>query len=109
MLFRSGPSTTSGPDGYYLLENVNGGEQNVVCYKAGYNPVSAVIDVISGETITYDFTLTQPNMVVNPLNIEETLNPNEYYTTSLNVLNNGNGPLDWQATINLLIGSDPAV
>ena len=40
-------------------------------------------------------------MVVNPLLIQETLNPNEYYTTSLNVLNNGNGPLDWQATINL--------
>ena len=65
--------------------------------------------MISGETVTYDFTLTQPNMVVNPLIIEETLNPNEYFTTSLNVLNNGNGPLDWQATVNLLTHADLTV
>ena len=51
------------------------------------------------ETVTHDFTLTQPNMIVNPLYIEETLNPGEYFTTSLNVLNNGNGPLGWEAEI----------
>ena len=38
-------------------------------------------------------------MIVNPLYIEETLNPGEYFTTSLNVLNNGNGPLSWEAVI----------
>ena len=38
-------------------------------------------------------------MIVNPLYIEETLNPGEYFTTSLNVLNNGNGPLGWEAEI----------
>jgi hypothetical protein len=38
-------------------------------------------------------------MVVNPLFIEETLNPGEYFTTSLNVLNNGTGPLGWEAEV----------
>ncbi len=94
-----GPSTTSGPDGHYLLEDVYSGDQTVVCFKAGYNPISAVIEVISDETVTHDFILTQPNMVINPLYIEETLNPNEYFTTSMNVLNNGNGPLGWEAEI----------
>ncbi len=98
----NGPTTTSGPDGYYLLENVNGGSTTIACAKAGYNTAIDVVPVVAGETVYHEFHLTQPNMVVNPLNIEETLNPNEYYTTSLNVLNNGNGPLDWQATINLL-------
>ena len=38
-------------------------------------------------------------MVVQPLIVEETLNPNEYFTFSMSVLNNGNGPLDWAAEI----------
>ena len=54
---------------------------------------------VANDTVQHDFTLTQPNMIVNPLYIEETLNPNEYFTTSLNVLNNGNGPLGWVAEI----------
>ena len=87
------------PMDYYLLENVNSGDQIVNCFKPGYNLATVTLDVISDETVDYDFTLTQPNMMVNPLYIEETLNPNEYFTTSLNVLNNGNGPLHWEAEI----------
>ena len=68
--------------------------------KTGYNTVSAIVNVILGDTVTQNFTLTQPTMVINPLYIEETLNPDEYMTISMNVLNNGNGPLNWDAEIN---------
>ncbi len=96
----SGAYAYSGPDGYFLLEPVPGGDIDVTCVKDGYNTVTDVVTVVAGETTYHEFTLTQPNLVVNPLYIEETLNPNEYFTTSLNVLNNGNGPLNWNASIN---------
>jgi len=96
---QGGPSTTSDASGHYYLADVNSGSQTVICAKAGFNPNSVVLTVTSGGTITHDFILTQPNMIVNPLYIEETLNPGEYFTTSLNVLNNGNGPLGWEAEI----------
>ena len=96
----NGPTTTSGANGYYLLSPVNGGSTTIACYKTGYNGAIDVVAVVAGDTVTHDFTLTQPNMIVNPLLIEETLNPGEYFTTSLNVLNNGNGPLGWEAVIN---------
>ncbi len=94
-----GSSTTSGPDGHYLLLHVTSGNTPISAGKAGYNVITDIVTVETGLTVTHDFTLTQPNMVVNPLYIEETLNPNEYFTTSVNVLNNGNGPLEWEAEI----------
>jgi hypothetical protein len=95
----NGPTTTSGPNGYYLLEGVNAGSTTLVCFKPGYNPSVDVVGIIAADTVTHNFTLTQPNMVVNPLFVQETLNPNEYYTFSMNILNNGNGPLGWEAEI----------
>ena len=98
----SGATTLSGSNGYYFLTPVPEGDIEVSCGKAGYNVTTDIITIIAGDTAYHDFTLPQPNMVINPLNIERTLNPNEYYTTSLNILNNGSGPLGWSATINYI-------
>jgi hypothetical protein len=99
---QGGPLTTSNANGHYFLSGINPGNQTVGCSKPGYNTTTAAIVITSGDTATQNFTLTQPNMVINPLNVEETLNPGEFFTTTLNVLNNGNGNLSWQATINYL-------
>ena len=53
----------------------------VSCGKAGYNTQTDIVPVVIDQTTTHNFTLTQPNMVVNPLYVEETLNPGEYFTT----------------------------
>jgi hypothetical protein len=98
----NGPVTTSGSDGYYLLRGVTEGEQTVGCGKAGYNIVRTNVIVISNDTVFQNFTLTQPTMVINPLVIEQTINPGEYFTTSLNILNTGTGPLSWQAGIDYI-------
>jgi len=98
----NGPATTSGADGYYILEGVSFGEQIVGCGKTGYNTVWVNVTVISGDTVFQNFTLTQPAMVINPLLIEETINPGEYLTTPVSVLNNGTGLLNWQATVNYI-------
>jgi hypothetical protein len=97
-----GPVTVSGADGHYFISGVVAGEQTVGCGKTGYNFVSSVLGITPGDTTLHDFTLTQPNMLVYPLNIDETVNPGEFYSTSLNILNNGNGPLGWHASINYL-------
>lgn len=97
-----GPVTLSGPDGYYILEGVLSGEQTIGCGKVGYNKSFTTITIPSGDTTVYNFTLTQPNIVVSPLLIEEVLNPGEYFTTSISVLNNGSGPLAWNAAIDYI-------
>ncbi len=99
ILVENGPTTTSGPNGHYFMSGINGGPNTIGCTKAGYNPAIDIVTIIAADTVTHNFTLTQPNMVVNPLFVEETLNPNEYFTMSMNVLNNGNGPLHWEAEI----------
>lgn len=95
-----GPLTTSGADGSYFLEGVESGERTLGCGKPGYNPVIITVEIISGDTLVQNFTLPQPSMVINPLNIAETVNPGEYLSKSLNILNGGSGPLEWQAVIN---------
>ena len=94
-----GPTAISGANGYYILENAAAGDQLVYCGKSGFNLSSTQVNVPSNDTVSQDFTLTQPNMIINPLTIEQTLNPNEYFTMSLSVLNNGNGPLAWTAQV----------
>jgi hypothetical protein len=94
-----GWSTTTDPAGYYSFVDVPAGIQQVSCIKTGYNPITADVNILANTLNIHDFILTQPNMVVQPLIVEETLNPNEYFTFSMSVLNNGTGPLDWAATV----------
>lgn len=96
----NGPVTTSGPDGFYLLEGILAGEQNVGCGKTGYNTVWTIITVVSSDTVFHNFSLTQPAMFINPLVIDATINPGEFFTSPINILNNGTGILNWQANIN---------
>lgn len=92
--------TTSDAAGYYLLTGLPEGDNDVVCHKEGYNTVTEVVVVPSGGIITHDFTLTQPNLTISPLFFDETLNPNEYFTTFLGILNTGDGDGGWTAVIN---------
>ncbi len=97
-----GVQTQSGPGGHYLLQGIPAGQQEIFCGKTGYNLSSVTMNIHPGDTSLYNFTLTQPNMVVYPLSISQTLNPNELFNTAINILNNGNGPLFWEATVSYL-------
>ncbi|MCF8227590.1 MAG: carboxypeptidase regulatory-like domain-containing protein, partial [Bacteroidales bacterium] len=91
--------TTSGNDGYYYIPDVPVGTQEVLAWKDGYNVVSYMVDIFTQQTTYQDIVLTQPTMIINPLQLNETLNPNEFLTTALGILNNGDGPLHWNAEI----------
>ncbi|MDZ7743018.1 MAG: carboxypeptidase regulatory-like domain-containing protein [Bacteroidota bacterium] len=91
--------TISGSNGYYLLDQVLGGNWELMGWKQSYNAVTYPITIVGGTTIQQDIVLTQPGMIINPLQLDETLNPNEYLTTFLGILNTGDGPLHWEAEI----------
>lgn len=93
------PSTTTDPTGYYFLSQVAGEQQDVNAYKDGYNLTTDNFYINPGGTTAHDFVLTQPSLTINPLFFDETLNPNEYLTTYLGILNTGDGDGYWSAEI----------
>jgi hypothetical protein len=96
----NGSVTITNAEGYYFLSELSEGEKELGCGKSGYNTTWITVTVISADTVYQDFTLTQPSMAINPLVIEETLNPGEYQPVPISILNSGTGPLNWSATIN---------
>ncbi|MCF8397826.1 MAG: choice-of-anchor J domain-containing protein [Bacteroidales bacterium] len=91
--------TLSGVDGYYLLDPVQAGNWYLQSWKEGYNLVAYPVTVASNNTTYQEIILTQPAMIISPLQIDHTLPPNGYVEDIINILNNGDGPLDWQADI----------
>ncbi len=94
--------TTTSSTGYYILENIPVGQNIVVCLKEGYNTAVDSIIVIQDDTLNLDFSLTQPNITVAPTLFSVTLNPNEYLTQYMSLLNTGDGEGEWAAVINYL-------
>jgi hypothetical protein len=107
IIAENGPSTISGTDGHYLLEDVFAGNTNITCTKAGYNPVTDLIAIVANTTDTHNFTLTQPVMNISPDGIFEVLLPTANSTVPLAVKNTGNGMLAWQASTYYAINSIP--
>ena len=94
------PPTTSNATGYYSLLQVPAEWQDINCYKDGYNLITDNVYITPAGTTQHDLILTQPSITINPLFFDVTLNPNEYYTTFLGLLNTGSGPGGWEAVIN---------
>ena len=92
----------SGTDGTYELEDVLVGEYTIVCSKEGFNPVSGDIIIIEDETATQNFQLTQPTIEVNPVSISVTLDPDTTAEEIVTIENNGDGQLDWSASLQII-------
>jgi len=90
---------TTGPDGHYMWEDAPGNTQTVTCYKEGYNLATQTVNIVVNGLTQLDWVLTRPNLIINPLILDETVNPNEYLTRYLGLLNNGDGLLAWNAEI----------
>ncbi|MFA6950638.1 MAG: GEVED domain-containing protein, partial [Lentimicrobiaceae bacterium] len=93
-------TTTSGPNGAYLLSDIDVGTYKLTAGKAGYNIVT-IEDVIvfEGQITNQNIALTQPSIAVTPNPYNVTLNPNEYLDGAFEITNNGTGPLMWNAEI----------
>ena len=91
--------TTSAPDGYYSFDPVEVGTWDIQGWKEGYNLVTSSVTVYTAANTVHDIILTQPTMIINPLQLNETLNPNEWLKDWLGILNTGDGPLYWTAEV----------
>ncbi len=80
--------------GWYQI-TMYSGDRLFEVYKEGFYPEQAWVTIPEGGTVVKDWTLTDPDVNVNPLLYDVTVNPNEYYETALGILNTGCGQLDW--------------
>ncbi|MFZ4462926.1 MAG: carboxypeptidase regulatory-like domain-containing protein, partial [Bacteroidales bacterium] len=85
--------------GAYSFVGLPSGATDMTASKDGWNDVTQTVTVISSNTVTADFTLTKPSLTINPLMYDEILNPNEYLTKFLGMLNIGDGPAGWTAEV----------
>ncbi len=95
-----GRTATTDATGYYQFFGIADGTYDMVASRTGYNTSDPVAVTVTAPAVTYqEFTLLHPEITVSPLIFDETLHPNEYLTTYLGLLNTGDGPVNWAASI----------
>ncbi|RLD41989.1 MAG: hypothetical protein DRI89_08445, partial [Bacteroidetes bacterium] len=75
------------------------GDYEIYAYKDGMSFATQTATILPFGVTQVNFDLSPPVMVINPLVIIETLNPNEYLTTFIGIQNIGAGDLFWTAEI----------
>jgi hypothetical protein len=89
-------------DGTYTIDPCLTGSYDITCSASAYNDATASADVTENNATTQDFALTAPTIAVDPMEIVVTLDPDQMADTTVNVSNNGNGPLGWGASLEYL-------
>lgn len=92
-------TTTTDADGFYSFA-IPSGAMQLECSKTGYNSVTITSVIPPASTSTQDFTLTNPVMAVNPDSLFIALIPAATEDLSLDIINSGNGSLNWSAIVN---------
>ncbi|MCB2219671.1 MAG: carboxypeptidase regulatory-like domain-containing protein [Bacteroidetes bacterium] len=92
----------TGSDGTYEILDVLVGDWPVSCTKEGYNPQSSTVTITTGNTTQEDFAMTAPTMDITPTAINITIDPNTQATEFIDIANNGDGPLSWDANLEML-------
>jgi hypothetical protein len=99
---------TTDADGVYQFDPCQTGSYSITCNATGFNVETATVDVTEGNTTTQDFSLTEPQFIVAPLVVTQTLEPNATAQQTLNLTNPGNGPVNWSASLSILSKSSGA-
>ena len=85
--------------GYYIINGIYAGEHTFASYKTGFYPDTVDLTIPPADTLSHNWTLTNPEMSVSPLLYDVMVNPNEYYETVLSILNTGCGILEWMVEV----------
>lgn len=105
-IVENGDSAVTLADGTYTLDTLSG-TYTVECEALGHNTGTANGVVIEGGlTTTQDFELTYPILGYDPTSFDVTLDINTQTTEVLTLTNTGNGPLDFNFTLNVNDGQD---
>jgi hypothetical protein len=69
-------SGTTGPDGTYLIENINIGDYTAECSASGYQTATAPVTIEEGITTTQDFALEEASALNPPINFNAVVQNN---------------------------------
>ncbi|RKY55107.1 MAG: hypothetical protein DRP93_04015, partial [Candidatus Neomarinimicrobiota bacterium] len=90
--------------GYYLLSDLQVETYEVWASFDGFSPQMASVDIVAGTTVQQDFYLGQPILTISPLIMENTLNPGEWFTDYISMLNTGDGDSFFTSSIAFTTG-----
>ncbi|MGV8048801.1 MAG: carboxypeptidase regulatory-like domain-containing protein [Anaerolineaceae bacterium] len=92
-------TTTSAANGAYQLALIPAGNFTLTASIAGYNTTVMTV-FVEPETTTYqNVTMLRPSMAVTPNPYSVAVNPNEMVDGAINIANNGDGVLTWNASV----------
>jgi hypothetical protein len=92
-------TVTSEPNGFYQFELVPAADYTLTASIAGYNNTVLNVFVEPATTTYQNFSMLRPSMAVTPNPYSVAANPNEYVDGAINIANNGDGVLTWNATV----------
>ncbi|MCB2219670.1 MAG: T9SS type A sorting domain-containing protein [Bacteroidetes bacterium] len=95
----------TGSNGIYILDEIMVGDYDVTCYKEGYNTETTSVTIEEDVLLNQNFQLTHPQINVSPISLSVELEQNTTTTETLNILNDGDGELNWSASIAILNNS----
>ncbi|MCD4788881.1 MAG: carboxypeptidase-like regulatory domain-containing protein, partial [Bacteroidales bacterium] len=93
---------TTDANGYYEFPGLPVGTWDVTCIIEGYDPFINMVEIYENQTATSDFSVPCPEFVVDPLNIQVTLEPNATTSETITLSNPGQGSVDWSANLEIL-------
>ncbi len=98
-------------DGYYSIDPMRVGLYDVTFSKVGYCTITVEdVEIEDGITDTLDVILGHPTMDITPTSIPDATVPVGGTTTrTITVTNNGNAPLDWDASLENLTDTNYSI
>ena len=90
---------TTDSTGFYRLDRVPEGTNEVTVTAFGYNTVRERVVIVADSTTVMDFYLTQPLIAVDVSSLELALQPGVPHDEVFHITNNGNGPLEFEISI----------
>ena len=103
-----GQTDITDEEGFYRIEQAIAEiEFDLTAYADGYNPSSQPdIYLDENEVLNADFELTHPEFVASVDGFSERVLPGEAVVVDFEIINIGNGPLDWIASTHLVGDAD---
>ncbi len=92
---------TTGIDGCVYFTDIPAGSWTMTCELEGYNIPPVTVEIIEDQTTQSDLELYCPIFMVNPLNIEAILEPNQQTTEIITLSNPGLESVDWSAELEI--------
>ena len=94
---------TTGIDGCVYFTDIPAGSWSVTCELEGYNIPPSMVEIVEGMTTESNFEVYCPIFMVDPLNIEVVLEPNQQTTEIITLSNPGLESVDWSAELEIFL------